>query len=674
MADADDDAIEPSKFIRYGHTANYNKLDKKIYFWGGIDRHNSTSADFFTLEISNSLNITAPKFEQKTLDPTLPNAAFATSVINNSTIYVYGRFDGTMLFQGFFIDISSKTSWNKLDGLPKLGIPQASIINAILDSSGSIYVFGRFINLSTQQQISRRQMPFSDLFPQLPPLTLPIQNPFTQPDSSSQQTSQSQPNLQPQSRPSIQSQPSIESQPSLQPSSTQSQSSIQSQPSLQQSSTQSQTSIQSQTSTHPEQQSISAMLIYNINMKNWITIDTNNHDQSKLPASGFTATYLKRSNSIIYIGGNSSDENFISMNQIWTYSISDRTLTSKNTDENNIVGRYGHSACLVQNKIIVYGGLSTLPLDSSNALVILEINDGNYNWKTPNITPNTEPIPYYHTATIIDDTYMIVAFGKEANGMLIGDTNQINNSGDVISNIDQIEVKNYVNGDVTSNTKVISILKVDVQNSNYMWVTDFNQTNQTPKKGKNIGGIVGGVIGGILVVALLAGFVFFFYRKINKRKHRNSESFRGLTTSTRQNSTQQLSIPTALNSRSLPSIPLNSNTSTQLSQAEQSAPVTLTSPRQNSTQKSSIPPASNARLLPSVPWVSSQNSNTSTQLPQAELSVPVMLTPPLTSLNMSELSSVESRRPLDSSSSGPSLLNIPLVSSNPLSPFYRHDE
>ncbi|CAG8531479.1 5360_t:CDS:1, partial [Ambispora gerdemannii] len=199
-------------------------------------------------------------------------------------------------------------------------------------------------------------------------------------------------------------------------------------------------------------------------------------------------------------------------------------------------------------------------------------------------------------------------------------------NGDITSNIDHIG-KNGLDGDVTSNTMFISILKVDVQNSNYTWVPvpDHNQSNPTSEKGKNIGGIVGGVIGGILVVALLAGLVFFFYRKMNKSKHGNSESLRGLTASTRQ----------------------------------------------NSTQKSSFPPVSDSRSLPSIPWVSPLNSNTSTQSLQ---SAPVMLTPPLTNLNMSELSSVESRQPLDSNNSGPSLLSIPLVSTNPLSPFYRYDE
>ncbi|CAG8529270.1 716_t:CDS:1, partial [Ambispora gerdemannii] len=92
--------INASEFIpseRYGHTANYNEIDNKIYFLGGVDRNNSTLADFFTLEISNSLNIIAPNFEQQILNPTPPpKVAFVTSVIKNSKIYVYGSSDDTM--------------------------------------------------------------------------------------------------------------------------------------------------------------------------------------------------------------------------------------------------------------------------------------------------------------------------------------------------------------------------------------------------------------------------------------------------------------------------------------------------------------------------------------------------------------------------------------------------
>ncbi|CAG8666717.1 11019_t:CDS:1, partial [Ambispora gerdemannii] len=68
------------------------------------------------------------------------------------------------------------------------------------------------------------------------------------------------------------------------------------------------------------------------------------------------------------------------------------------------------------------------------------------------------------------------------------------------------------NGTLIGNST--SILKVDVQNSNYTWVPvpDLNQTNPTPEKGKNIGGIVGGVIGGILGAVILV-FVIYMYKQ-----------------------------------------------------------------------------------------------------------------------------------------------------------------
>ncbi|CAG8689801.1 13083_t:CDS:2, partial [Ambispora gerdemannii] len=273
----------------------------------------------------------------------------------------------------FVIDISSKPSkpsWNKLADSQMLvahQVPQERTINAIVDSTGSIYVFGKFIQKSSPQpQTTTSQTQLSNI------RSGEVEETFSEKNVSVKTHEKSIP---------IQSKQTFKSK-----------------------------ALQQRASS--SQQPISEMLKYNINTKNWTTVNIKVNDQSKLPASGFTATYLERFNSIIYIGGKSSDGNFIPMNQIWIYNISDGTLTPKNTDETIIVGRYGHSACLVENKIIVYGGLSTPPLDSSNALVILEINDGNYNWKTPNVTSNKPiAIPYYHTATIINnDTYMIVAF------------------------------------------------------------------------------------------------------------------------------------------------------------------------------------------------------------------------------------------------------------------------
>ncbi|CAG8499734.1 12269_t:CDS:2, partial [Ambispora gerdemannii] len=374
------------------------------------------------------------------------------------------------------------------------------------------------------------------------------------------------------------------------------------------------------------------------------TVDLKGNDRSKVPSSHSTATYF--GNSIIYIGGKSLSKTLIPMNQILIYNISDHKLILKSvTSTDDVVGRYGHSACLVQNKIIVYGGLSEneQSLDSNNALVILEINNDSYSWRTEKI-PNNQIIPYYHTATI-NDIYMIIAFGKDSKGdKLIGDDSLDSK----LSNAQHTK-RGTSTGGSASDTNFISILNVN----NYEWVTSPNEetvstkpdsntpgstqssgSNSTttsmpsPKKGSNIGSIVGGIIGGILGAALLASLVFFFYRRNNTRKRGNSESFHELTASTRQISTQQ----------------------------------------------SSIPPAPTSRSLPSIPWVSPLKPNPSIQPLQAEQSAPVMLTLPLTNLNISELSSVESRQPLDSSSSAPSLLSIPLVSSNPSSPFYKYDD
>ncbi|CAG8650947.1 6364_t:CDS:2 [Ambispora leptoticha] len=362
------------------------------------------------------------------------------------------------------------------------------------------------------------------------------------------------------------------------------------------------------------------MVVYNTNTKSQESDIHIKVENAKLPFRGFTATYIQDYNITIYIGGNSSDGNLIPMNQIWTLDISTNSLSLKTTpNTSNIVGRYGHSACLVQNKIIVYGGKSEQPLDSNNALIILEINENNYNWLLMKLSQDDQSIitPYYHTATIINDTYMIVAFGKDDNST---DTMMRSNA-------------NTKRQTSASNTNSISIIKIDVDGYTYKRVESFdeeekpestvNPTTSTPNSSTNAHSsnksskkrtdkIVGGVIGGILGVALLSGLVFFFYRR---NKERKSNSLNELT-------------------------------------------------RQSLTQQSLIPPAPSSRSIP-------QMNNLSIQPLQTEKSAPVLLIPPLTNLNISKLSSVESRQPLDSSSSGPSLLSIPLIST---SPFYRHDE
>ncbi|CAG8655762.1 1502_t:CDS:2, partial [Ambispora leptoticha] len=205
----------------------------------------------------------------------------------------------------------------------------------------------------------------------------------------------------------------------------------------------------------PPQQSspTSVMFIYNINTKYLKNIDLIDHDQSELPASDFTATYLQDYNSIIYIGGKSSGEKLIPINQI---------------------------------------------------------NDGNYNWRLITIAQNNQPIaiPYYHTATLINDTWK-----DSKSGTLIEDAT---------SNTNQI-----TNNTSTSNANVSSILKVDVQKNIYIWAANFSDFNPTDsiyplRKGVNTGSIVSGVIGGILGVVILVYVIFKLCRR--KQKPKDSEN------------------------------------------------------------------------------------------------------------------------------------------------------
>ncbi|CAG8499234.1 3210_t:CDS:2 [Ambispora gerdemannii] len=403
-------------FSRYGHTANYNEIDKKIYFLGGLDRNDSSLIDFFTLEISSSLNITPIFNPQNLVPPILPSVLFAASVISNSRIEVYGSSDGKMFNQGFIINIMiNPSAWTNLDmPTPNIPIP-ARTRNAVIDSSGNIYIF-----------------------------TISIEGPI--------------------------------------------------------------------------------MFVYNTSLESKkLSIDVN--DQPKLLVSDYTATYYQ--DSIIYIGGKSTNGNFL-MNQIWIYNITKNKLTLKSVkNADNVVGRYGHSACLVQNKIIVYGGLSEQETPPSNVLVILEIDGNNYSWRTEKI-PDNQIIPYYHTATNINDIYMIIAFGRNAKTkMLIGENASSKGPG---------ITKNFKRE--TSDTNFISILNVNT----YEWVTSLNEETDTgstkgqpgstqssgsnsttsmpsPKNGSNIGSIVGGIIGGILGTALLA----FIIHKLYKNKQKDSE-------------------------------------------------------------------------------------------------------------------------------------------------------
>ncbi|CAG8457487.1 5586_t:CDS:2 [Ambispora leptoticha] len=195
------------------------------------------------------------------------------------------------------------------------------------------------------------------------------------------------------------------------------------------------------------------MYVWNMYKSSWQYFPINSATQKAY----YTATYLENLKKIIYLGGfngnyqNNGDE-ISPMNQILIYSTLTNQWTTKTVQMGNFLpSRVGHSACLVaNNKILIYGGRSSPlnPINSSNALAILEINNDTdtYAWNIPNITYLTDQtIPFYHSATLISNTYMIVAFGNISDKLSVEDPSPI------------------------------SVLKVDAENNEYQWLTSIDE-------------------------------------------------------------------------------------------------------------------------------------------------------------------------------------------------------
>ncbi|CAG8628356.1 11416_t:CDS:2 [Ambispora leptoticha] len=234
------------------------------------------------------------------------------------------------------------------------------------------------------------------------------------------------------------------------------------------------------------------MYVWNIYKSNWrfFPIDTT----TCFPKVYYTATYLENLRQIIYLGGLCGNYQ-INIDEILPM---DQTAQMKNY----LPSRAGHSACLVaNNKILIYGGHSDPPLNASNILAILEVNNdtGTYIWNTPNIAYQTDQaIPFYHSATLVNNTYMIVAFGN-------------------------------INKQSVEDPSPISVLKVDAENDEYQWLNSIDEpisapTNQsnnniasTSKKEEhtNIRAIIiiSGICSGYVVLLILIVIIVFIKHK-----------------------------------------------------------------------------------------------------------------------------------------------------------------
>ncbi|CAG8519018.1 5631_t:CDS:2 [Ambispora gerdemannii] len=149
-----------------------------------------------------------------------------------------------------------------------------------------------------------------------------------------------------------------------------------------------------------------------------VTTSTSNTSSKKTPTSmiaDYTATYVEKYNSIIYIGGKSETGEFIDMSNIWVYNIDKKTfsIVSASSEGFSVSPRIGHSSVLVQKncQIIVYGGQDKSNQTAAPDLLILDItNETSFRWQQKTAT-NSPTSPFRHTATFFD-RYMIVAFGR----------------------------------------------------------------------------------------------------------------------------------------------------------------------------------------------------------------------------------------------------------------------
>ncbi|PKY40310.1 galactose oxidase [Rhizophagus irregularis] len=235
------------------------------------------------------------------------------------------------------------------------------------------------------------------------------------------------------------------------------------------------------TSPEPDISLVNDMFI--LDTINW-SWSTGTQDGAPDARSDFSATILSNG-FIVYIGGSNINNRYVPMSQINMYDTNSAAWVDKEATGEIPSPRGGHSAVLTSDeRIIIYGGAVSISADgkytaSSPDLAILDTTNNNFVWSQPKASGTAPPQIAYHSASLVGD-YMIVSFGN-----------------------------------ITNKGSSPDVYALDTKDKGYKWITSIN-TNTLPGtnsgKSSNVGLIAGLSVGGIVVLILLGGGLFWFYR------------------------------------------------------------------------------------------------------------------------------------------------------------------
>uniref|UniRef100_A0A1D1ZD97 Kelch domain-containing protein 4 n=1 Tax=Anthurium amnicola TaxID=1678845 RepID=A0A1D1ZD97_9ARAE len=194
----------------------------------------------------------------------------------------------------------------------------------------------------------------------------------------------------------------------------------------------------------------------------------------------FSATILSNG-LIVYIGGSTLNDRYVPMSQINTYDTTSDTWASKDATGQIPNPRGGHSAVLTSDGhgIIIYGGAVSISADgqytaASPDIAVLDTTNNNFVWSQPKASGTAPPQIAYHTASLVGNNNMVIAFGN-----------------------------------ITNKGPSPNIYVLDIKDNNYKWITSMDNSTSS----SNVGVIVGAIIGSIGVLILLGGGLFWFYRR-----------------------------------------------------------------------------------------------------------------------------------------------------------------
>ncbi|GES72840.1 hypothetical protein GLOIN_2v1641931 [Rhizophagus clarus] len=203
---------------------------------------------------------------------------------------------------------------------------------------------------------------------------------------------------------------------------------------------------------------------------------------------------------IVYIGGTLASGGLADMSKLPLYSINDDTWTTTNVPGYSPTSRAYHSAVLTQDgRIIVYGGTT----DNGAAiddLVILDTSQTIYAWSKANVSTNSPPSRFYHTATLVGD-YMIVAFGRNNLSLPLPTSNEVF----ILDTSDKSNYKWVSEFNPNPKSPTLSTTS-DSSNSNS---SDLNKNISNQNKNLTIGIIVLSIV----ITLMGTSFLIYFYRK-----------------------------------------------------------------------------------------------------------------------------------------------------------------